>query len=125
MNALKHGILSRQVLVKGLAIDESGEELEALHRRFWEDLKPVGVVEEMLVDQIVTGHWRLRRALTAEAGKIAHGVDESMWKRHHGHGVVVQQLLWNASLDPAEVLSGKCRAGQSGAEASGGSRRGG
>src|SRR6266571_2008330 len=58
MNALKHGILSKQVLVRGLILQESSEELEALHQRFWEDLQPVGPLQEMLVDQIVTAHWR-------------------------------------------------------------------
>jgi hypothetical protein len=81
MNALKHGILSKQVLVRGLNINESSRDLNALHERFWQDLNPVGPVEEMLVDQIVTTHWRLRRALTAESGEIALSVDEGHWKR--------------------------------------------
>ncbi len=63
MNALKHGILSKEVLVRGLNINESSRDLNALHERFWQDLNPVGPVEEMLVDQIVTTQWRLRRAL--------------------------------------------------------------
>ncbi len=81
MNALKHGILSKQVLVQGINGKESSRELMALQQRFWDDLQPVGPVEEMLVDQIVTAHWRLRRALTAEAGEIALGVDGGQWKR--------------------------------------------
>jgi hypothetical protein len=81
MNALKHGILSREVLVRGLNRKESRRELAALHQRFWQELDPAGPVEEMLVDQIVTAHWRLRRALTAESGEIALSVDEGAWKR--------------------------------------------
>jgi hypothetical protein len=56
MNALKHGILSKEVLVRGLNIKESSRELSALYQRFWQDLNPVGPVEEILVDQIVTTH---------------------------------------------------------------------
>ena len=67
--------------MRGLNIKESNRELSALHERFWQDLNPVGPVEEMLVDQIVTTHWRLRRALTAESGEIALSVDEGHWKR--------------------------------------------
>lgn len=81
MNALKHGILSKEVLVRGLNINESSRDLNALHERFWQELNPAGPVEEMLVDQIVTTHWRLRRALTAESGEIALSVDEGHWKR--------------------------------------------
>ena len=71
MNALKHGIFSKEVLVRGLNIKESSRELEELYERFWQEYNPVGPVEEMLVDQIVTAHWRLRRALRAESGEIA------------------------------------------------------
>ena len=40
MNALKHGILSTQVLVRGRHGKESTREFTALHRRFTEDLRP-------------------------------------------------------------------------------------
>ena len=81
MNALKHGILSKEVLVRGFNFKESGRQLSALHQRFWGELQPVGAVEEMLVDQIVTAHWRLRRAMKAESGEIALNVDEGQRKR--------------------------------------------
>lgn len=100
MNALKHGILSKEVLVRGLHRKESGHELAALHQRFWEDLNPVGVTEEMLVDQIVTAHWRLRRALTAESGEIALSVDEGHWKRSRGPHPTLQWSQWEAFGDP-------------------------
>ena len=81
MNARKHGILSKAVVVRGWRIKESPRKFAALHQRFTEELGPVGPLEEMLVDQIVTAHWRLRRALTAEAGEIALSVDSGWWKR--------------------------------------------
>ena len=106
MNALKHGILSKQVLVKGLSLQESEEELEALHRRFWEDLQPVGVVEEMLTDQIVTAHWRLRRALTAESGEIALSVDTGERQRSRGPDAVLEWMKWRALGDPIHDMEG-------------------
>ena len=76
MNAVKHGILSKEVLVRGMYIKENGREFAALHQRFWEALMPVGPMEEMLVDQIVTTHWRLRRALKADiVGPICESGD--------------------------------------------------
>jgi hypothetical protein len=98
MNALKHGILSKEVLVRGLHIQESSQELSALHERFWTDLKPVGPVEEMLVDQIVTTHWRWRRALKAESGEIALSVDQGQWNRRLKPELLA--LWWKATLDP-------------------------
>ena len=38
MNALKHGILSKEVLVRGMFIKENSREFAALHQRFWEDV---------------------------------------------------------------------------------------
>jgi hypothetical protein len=81
MNAVKHGILSTEVVVRGLRIQERVEEFKALRERFWESLTPVGPVEEMLVDRIVTVQWRLRRALMAEAGEIVLSVDGGQWER--------------------------------------------
>src|SRR5271168_2901895 len=76
MNALKHGIFSAEVLVCGKHIEEDPEEFAAIHQRLGEDYLPVGVAEEMLVDQILTTFWRLRRLQKAEAGEIAMSVDE-------------------------------------------------
>ena len=46
-----------------------------LRERCWESLAPVGRVEEMLVERIVTAQWRLRRVLMAETGEIVLSVD--------------------------------------------------
>lgn len=101
LNALKHGILSQEVLVRGRVLRESARELAALHQRFRDDLQPVGPVEEMLVDQIVTAHWRRRRALTAEAGEIALSVDGGQWERNRGPDSMALWLRWGATTgDP-------------------------
>ncbi|MDR3457103.1 MAG: hypothetical protein P4N60_06625 [Verrucomicrobiae bacterium] len=81
MNALKHGLASKEVLVRGLVGRENVRELAAWHERFHSQLQPVGPIEELLVDQIVTLRWRLRRVLTAEAGEIALGTDQGQWDR--------------------------------------------
>ena len=104
MNALKHGILSRQVLVAGQHYQEDRKEFEALHRRFWEDLEPEGPLEEMLVDQIVTAHWRLRRALIAESGAIALNVDKGHRKRTKGTHPALQWMQWRAFGDPIHAM---------------------
>lgn len=104
MNALKHGILSREVLVYGLHLQESAAELEALHQRFRDDLDPKGPLEEMLVDQIVTAHWRLRRALTAESGEIALSVDAGHRRRSEGMDPVLQWMKWTVVGDPVYAM---------------------
>ena len=106
MNAFKHGILSRQVLVQGRVLQEDEAELEALHRRFWEQFQPEGPLEEMLLDQIVTAHWRLRRALTAESGEIALSVDRRQRGHSRGRSPAVQWMEWTVLGDPVHAMQG-------------------
>jgi hypothetical protein len=103
MNALKHGILSREAVVRGRCIREDDQEFAALHQRLQEDLQPAGALEEMLVDQIATTHWRLRRVLKAESGEIALSVDNGQWERSHEHPAV-RSLVLESYNDPAAGL---------------------
>jgi hypothetical protein len=102
MNAIKHGILSKQVLVKGCHFKESGQELSALHERFWLELNPVGPMEELLVNQIVTTHWRWQRALRAESGEIALNVDEGQRNRKKTPMEMAQ--LWTGAAEPIQCM---------------------
>ncbi len=81
LNALQHGLLAREAVLQGFWIKESPRELEALHRQFWRQCAPVGALEEMLVEQIVTCYWRKRRVLRAESGEIAQSVGGGVWAR--------------------------------------------
>jgi hypothetical protein len=100
MNALKHGISSKEMLVRGLKLKENSRELDELYERFWQELDPVGPVEEMLVDQIVTAHWRLRRALRAESGEIALSLRGGPPNRRHKPNPQLQWVEWLAFGDP-------------------------
>jgi hypothetical protein len=62
-NAVKHGLLSQDVLVFG----EDRAALRDLSERLQEELEPVGELEDMLVDRIVAAYWRLRRVGQVEA----------------------------------------------------------
>jgi hypothetical protein len=81
MNAVRHGILSTAVVVRGLRIQEHEDEFQVLRKECWKCLAPVGRIEEMLADKIVTAQWRLRRALIAETGEIVKSVDGSRQHR--------------------------------------------
>jgi hypothetical protein len=75
-------------------------------------LQPAGPLEEMLVDQIVTAHWRRRRTLTAESGEIALNVDTGRRSRSQGTEPVVQWVQWRAFGDPLHAM-GKSSLGNS------------
>jgi len=61
-NALKHGLLSEEVLMKG----EKQTQLEELGKRLRSELAPHGELENLLVDRIVSSSWRLKRAIRVE-----------------------------------------------------------
>ena len=69
-NALKHGILSREVLVPG----EDGDALTVLGDRLRAELQPAGELEALLVDRITAALWRLRRCGRVEAEIFAREV---------------------------------------------------
>jgi hypothetical protein len=71
LNALKHGLLSQEILLPrgdGEALRELGERLRA-------ELQPVGELESLLVDRITAVLWRLRRLGKVEVGVFA-------WERY-------------------------------------------
>ena len=103
MNAMIHGVLARQVLVRGHRWKESINEFKKTCREFHADLAPAGVLEEMLVHQIVTILWRLRRARMAEAGEIALSVDGGwsqrqrfdprwLWRKWEAFGDLISRM---------------------------------
>jgi hypothetical protein len=65
-NSIKFGILSKATLLK----DESRSEYQQLLYGFRESLAPVGELENLLVEKLVTNIWRHKRMLLAEGAEI-------------------------------------------------------
>lgn len=74
LNALKHGLLSREVLLSGEDEDALRELAESLRA----ELQPIGELENVLVDRITSLLWRLRRLGRVEAGIFAWELNERM-----------------------------------------------
>jgi hypothetical protein len=73
-NALKHGLLAREVVLPVGEGNEDAEEFQNLLAELRDDLEPAGVLEEILVEKIAVCYWRLRRVLRAEMGEIRQRV---------------------------------------------------
>jgi hypothetical protein len=65
-NAIKHGIFSEAIFLKG----ESRAEFNSLRTELWEAVRPSGRLEELLADKLASISWRYRRLLLAETGEI-------------------------------------------------------
>jgi hypothetical protein len=77
LNALKHGLLSKATLLPG----EDEEALRELGERLRDELQPVGELENLLVDRIISAYWRLRRLGRVETGIFAWERSEELAER--------------------------------------------
>jgi hypothetical protein len=57
-NAVKHGLFAAEAVITG----EDPAEYEAYHDQFLAELAPVGMVESVMAERIISLGWRLRRA---------------------------------------------------------------
>jgi hypothetical protein len=75
-NARKHGLLAiKQLVIPG---EEDPEEFAQLLDALIEDYRPQGKMEELLVYEITTCQWRLRRAPRCESGEIRKSKDDAL-----------------------------------------------
>ena len=74
-NALKHGFLSKQVVISSKHIQESTNDFQDLVAECWDYFQPVGRPEDLLVEQIAVCLWNSRRAIRCELGEIEKSVD--------------------------------------------------
>ena len=79
-NATKHGLLSRDLLLR----DERASHLRSLSERLAEELRPVGELELLLVERVVSCVWRLRRALRVEVEVLEDGRADFMTGEDQG-----------------------------------------
>ena len=79
-NALKHGLLSKEVIIQAGDGKESNAEFSRFLAQLQVDLQPCGILEEVLVEKIAVCYWRLRRVLRCEVGEIRNHLD-SAWLR--------------------------------------------
>lgn len=75
-NAVKHGLYSRELIIRSLNLTEDPEEFERLHESLVYELMPNTQFQEYLVFTIAICIWRSRRAFRAEAADIIDQVDD-------------------------------------------------
>ncbi len=70
LNALKHGLLAKEVVITSGDYKEDNQEFAHLLRELEEQFTPVGVAEELDVEKIALCYWRKMRAVRYEHGAI-------------------------------------------------------
>jgi hypothetical protein len=76
-NALKHGLLAKEIVITIGEGAENPEEFDTLLEDLNTQLKPEGTLEELLVEKIAVAYWRLRRAYKYEVGLIRDELDNA------------------------------------------------
>jgi hypothetical protein len=74
-NAIRHGLLAREVVITAGDGEENLEEFHSLLEGLWDTYEPIGVVEESLVQAIAACWWRKARVIRAENGEIRKRLD--------------------------------------------------
>lgn len=77
-NAVKHGLLAKEVVIKTGDGKENPREFRHLMQRLHQDWQPV--VAEFLVEKIGTCMWKDRRALRCETGMIRLRLDNARYQ---------------------------------------------
>ena len=72
MNALKHGLTAKDIVLQ----NESPDQYEEFRSALQDDFDPQGAREEFFVDQIIGDMWRLRRIPILEAAQYARSQQE-------------------------------------------------
>jgi hypothetical protein len=95
MNAITHGLLTKVVVVRG----EDPDLLKRLRDNLIAELEPVGEVETLLVERIVTSMWRLRRAINTESAYL-----QSLWSEGKSYPYFVGGLGTSEMLYRYETM---------------------
>ena len=101
-NALKHGLLSRDMLLPG----EKPKELEAFREAILAELAPQGELEEFLADRVVESAWRLRRAVRLERDIIQGKLSSEFRSRAKSPGFYAGLPVPTAESVAANTLCG-------------------
>ncbi len=72
-NSLRYSFLSSELLLP----DEDPQALSKFRVRLRDQFKPVGPIEQILLERIVNGLWRLGRLHRIESAILAGGFDET------------------------------------------------
>ena len=94
-NALKHGVFSSVVVLKG----ESRAEYESLLSGPQETFQPEGTLEEALVKKLAMTLWRHNRLIQAETAEIQSAVEFMEWDQQHAQQQEAEEIGSEAELE--------------------------
>jgi hypothetical protein len=101
LNAVTHGILSKETLLPG----EDRRLLDKLSADIMAELQPVGEMELILVERIVSSTWRLRRSIRNERKHYHKSLDyrSEGWQYSIRYEVALERQIFRARRELSEI----------------------
>src|SRR5713226_4885397 len=100
LNALRHGLTGHTIVLP----TEDMAAYQAFTKRFFDDLKPIGILEEQLVQNLADTSWRLNRIPALENNLLALGFAE------HSDHIITEHPEVHVALAIAEALREQTKA---------------
>lgn len=69
-NAIRHGILSKESIIRKGDCQEDYELYRSIRDGLFAEINPIGIIETMLVDKLLSYYWRMCRVIKAERALI-------------------------------------------------------
>lgn len=91
-NSIKHGLLSKDLLVR----NEQVSELNSFREHIYETISPHGSVEEFLVEKLINAAWRIQRLTKIEVNII--GLSDSYTRN-------LEDIFWGKRGQTLQTLS--------------------
>ena len=101
-NAMKHGLLAKEIVILAGDGKESTVEFRNLLASLQDQLAPEGAVEEMLVEKVAVCYWRLRRALRCEMGEIRKSLDTITFDKAFSRAESIRHVVDSWDSEPCE-----------------------
>jgi hypothetical protein len=89
LNALKHGLLASQAVNRLIEGDEARAQFDTLADRLQAYYRPMGPMEELMVEKVAIATWRLRRILRYEQQASYRAWRED---QHDGYARLIKRL---------------------------------
>src|SRR5262249_29692369 len=76
-NSWRHGLFAKATSIRSGRGQENWKKLNDLHKRLIDDHKPVGITEELIVEQMAVYYWQLQRVMRYESGEIRNAYERN------------------------------------------------
>jgi hypothetical protein len=106
-NAIKHGIFTKDLIIKSGICQENEVEYQELLNGIIDSLSPQGQLESLLVEKIALDFWRLKRVIRFESGSMKKYLDEVLddyYNSWQGSSIHFSEEMTDQKIENAQSI---------------------